>query len=477
MSSPLLTIAQDEWRYWRRSKVMLTVMCITILLTAASVIVTYVNMKLETEHRQHLQAESEQTFVDQPDRHPHRMVHYGHYLFRAPPPLGRLDPGIDSYTGSAIFLEGHKQNTATFAKQQQSSGLNLLGALSPAFVIQVLAPLLLIVMGYAVMTREREAGTFEFLTVQGTSPLMLIAGKSLALGTAGLLVLSPLIIGAVVSVLSGASFMTAALFIASYVIYLAIWCALVLLASTLSASNSTSFSCLIVAWIVLCLILPRIASNTASLAVVSPGKLETDFAVLDKLRELGDGHNSSDPAFKALQDNLLAKYQVTSVDQLPVNFKGMVAQQSETQLTQVLNQFAAQQMAKDQQQAEVTRLFGWLSPLIAIQTTSMKLAGTDLENYQRFLREAESVRFNFVQSLNKMHAEALSYADDANKYQSHENLQKAKVSASNWQILNDFHFTPLPAAQRVTSSLYGLAQLVAMFILAFGLTYWAGRRV
>jgi ABC-2 type transport system permease protein len=134
-------------------------------------------------------------------------------------------------------------------------------------------------------------------------------------------------------------------------------------------------------------------------------------------------------------------------------------------------------MVKARQQAEVTRLFGWLSPLIAIQSTSMKLAGTDLENYQRFLREAESVRFNFVQSLNKLHAEALSYADDANKYQDRETQQKAKVSASNWHILNDFHFTPLPAAQRVANSLNGLAQLLAMLVVVSGLTYRAGRRV
>ena len=477
MSHPVLTIAKDEWRYWQRSKLMLSVIGIAVLLSAASVIVTYVNMKIETEQRQNLQAESEQTFVEQPDRHPHRMVHYGHYLFRAPPPLGRLDPGIDAYTGSAIFLEGHKQNSATFAKQQQSSGLNLLGALSPAFVIQVLAPLLLIVMGFAVMTREREAGTFEFLKVQGTSPLTLIAGKGFALATAALLVLSPLIGGALISVFNGASVSSAVMFIASYAIYLATWCALILLASTLSNSNSTSFSSLVVVWIALCLILPRVASNTASLVVNSPGKLETDFAVLERLRELGDGHNANDPAFKALQDNLLAKYQVDSVEQLPVNFKGMVAQQSEAQLTSVLQQFAEQHMAKAEQQAKVTRLFGWLSPLIAIQTTSMKLAGTDLENYQRFLREAESVRYSFVQSLNKMHAEALTYADDANKYQNHENLQKAKISASNWQILNDFHFTPLPAAQRIRASLSGLTQLLVCLLLALGMTYWAGKRV
>jgi ABC-2 type transport system permease protein len=477
MASQVFTIAKDEWRYWRRSRLIMSVMIIAVLLAVASVVVTSANMAMEAEHRQKLQSESEQTFVEQPDRHPHRMVHYGHYLFRAPPPLGRLDPGIDSYTGTSIFLEGHRQNGATFAEQQQSSGLNWLGTLSPAFVMQVLSPLLLIVMGYGVMTREREAGTFEFLKVQGTSPLVLIAGKGLALVTAGLVVLTPLIVGALFSLVAGASLLTVTAFIAGYLLYLAIWCVLVLLVSTLSATSSTSFSWLIAIWILFCLILPRIASNTATILVESPGKLETDFAVLAELRKHGDGHNANDPAFRALKDNLLTKYNVDSVEQLPVNFKGVVAQESETKLTEVLNHFAEQQMAEAQQQAFVARWFGWFSPLIAIQTTSMKLAGTDLENYQRFLRQAESVRFDFVQSLNKLHAEALTYEDDNNKYKNRETQQKAKISSDNWQILNDFHFSPLSAAERLRNSLSGLLQLLTLLLVALGLTHWAGRRV
>ncbi|MDC8831960.1 ABC transporter permease [Alteromonas gilva] len=477
MSDTLLTIARDEWRYWRRSKLAQTVVIITFLLMAASVWVTYSAVQLAAEQRQHMQASSEDTFVDQPDRHPHRMVHYGHYLFRAPLPLSSLDPGIDPFTGTAIFLEGHRQNGATFADQKQSSGLTWLGRLTPSYIMQVLAPLLVIILGFGVMTREREAGTLDFLKVQGVSPLTLIAGKGLALAGAVVLVLSPLIIGAVFAVLNGAALLPAAVFIVSYLLYLSIWCGVVLLASTLSPSNSSSFSTLIALWILLCLMVPRIAANTASVMVNSPGKLETDFAVLHKLRQMGDGHNAGDPAFKALKDNLLAKYDVDKVEDLPVNFKGIVAQQSEAQLTQVLNEFAEQQMQREKAQSDIARRFGWLSPVLAIQTASMKLAGTDLENYHRFLREAEAVRFDFVQSLNKLHAEGLSYAADSNKYSSHEAKKKATVSAENWHILNDFRFTGLAAKQRVAQSLASLLQLLLSLIVVVGTILFAGKRV
>ncbi|GGF60606.1 ABC transporter permease [Alteromonas lipolytica] len=480
MSSPssiILAIARDEWRYWRRSSLAQTVFVIALALAAASVWVTQASMAHTTEQRQHMQSESKTAFEDQPDRHPHRMVHYGHYLFRAPPPLAALDPGIDGFTGNAIFLEGHRQNGATFADQKQSSGLTWLGTLTPAFVMQLLTPLLLIILGFGVMTREREAGTLDFLKVQGVSPLVLIGGKGIALMGAGLVVLMPLIIGGLVTLAQGAAVLPVAMFLLSYLLYLAVWCAIVLWVSTLASTNSTSFSGLIAIWVLLCLVVPRIASNSASVLEASPGKLETDFAVLKKLREMGDGHNASDPAFKALKDNLLAQYDVDSVKQLPINFRGIVAQKSEADLTKVLTEFAEQSMAQQQAQALIARSFGWLSPMIAIQNASMKLAGTDLENYQRFMREAEAVRFDFVQSLNKLHAEGMTLEQDANKYQSAAAKKAATVSADNWQILEDFHFTPLSAPQRVANSVMALVQLFFAGAVLLVCIVIAGRRV
>ena len=113
--SKVVIVAKDEWRYWLRSKLAMTVLAIGLLLTLSSVVVTAMTM-LELSHDRHeLQSNAEQSFVDQPDRHPHRMVHYGHYAFRTPSPLSTLDPGIDAYTGNSIFLEGHRQNSAMFA--------------------------------------------------------------------------------------------------------------------------------------------------------------------------------------------------------------------------------------------------------------------------------------------------------------------------------------------------------------------------
>ncbi len=384
----ILSIVREEWRYWMRSKLAVSVLLIAIILSCASVIVTVFNIQAATDERTHLQEEARNTFLNQPDRHPHRMVHYGHYLFRAPSPLAALDPGVDAYTGTSIFLEGHRQNSAMFSQQQQSAGLTRFVNLTPAFVIQVFAPLLLTLIGYSVITREKESRTLDNLLVQGLPPLAILTAKVAALFLAGIVVLMPLMLGSLATLFWGESLGMILSFWFAYLLYVGIWCLLITLVSCFVKQGNTSFSLSIGAWIILCVLLPRLSSSTASATVDAPGKLLIDFAVIQQMRKLGDGHNAADPAFEQLRKNVLAQYGADNIEDLPINFRGVVAKHSEAQLTEVLNTFAEERMQSELQQATVARLFGWLSPVIAIRSASHTLAGSGLETHHRFLREA-----------------------------------------------------------------------------------------
>ena len=94
-----------------------------------------------------------------------------------------------------MFLEGHRQNTANFGDVRQSSLLVRFGQLTPAFVLQVVAPLLLIFLGYGALARETERGTMRVLMLQGASRGQVVRGKLLALGTVALLAGLPAMIG------------------------------------------------------------------------------------------------------------------------------------------------------------------------------------------------------------------------------------------------------------------------------------------
>ena len=59
-----------------------------------------------------------------------------------------------------------------------------------------------------------------------------------------------------------------------------------------------------------------------------------------ELREVGDGHNAGAPQFMQLRANLLVQYDVERVEDLPVNFRGVVSEVAEADVTEVMNRFA-----------------------------------------------------------------------------------------------------------------------------------------
>jgi len=63
----------------------------------------------------------------------------------------------------------------------------------------LLIPLVLIVVGFGAISREREAGTDRQLVTSGISPVTIWLGKTTALAGVGALLLVPLLIGVVFS--------------------------------------------------------------------------------------------------------------------------------------------------------------------------------------------------------------------------------------------------------------------------------------
>jgi ABC-2 type transport system permease protein len=473
----LPTIAAAEWRSWQRSRLALGGALLLAVLLVATTVLTTLRMQAERAERVHHQREAEAAFLAQPDRHPHRMVHYGHYVFRTPAPLALFDPGLDAVTGQSIFLEGHRQNTALFAGSGASADLGSFSALSPALVYQWLAPLLLVLLGHGALVREREAGTLATLLAQGLPGRQLLAGKALALGGAMLLLLVPLALAMAAAVAQGEQLTAALALMGLYALYLALWAGLALLASALWRTRAAALAALAALWIGLTLVLPALAASAAAAAEPLAGKLETDLAMLADVRKLGDGHNANDPAFAQLRAELLAQHGVQRVEELPVNLRGIVAEYGERKLTETLNAWAHQQRAGEQRQAERLSRHGWFTPVLALSDASRAVAGTDLRHHHRFLQEAEALRYAFVQGLNRVHAQQLAYADDIRRSSDTQAERRTRVSAANWQLLDRFRFAPDTAQARVAQAgPQALMLLLWCGALAAALA-WAGGRL
>ena len=466
--SAALRIAADEWRYWLRSRLALAVVALFMVILVIVSLLTTLRVEADAHERAHHQAESEETFLSQPDRHPHRMVHYGHYIFRAPMPLAAFDPGLDSVTGQAMFLEGHRQNSATFSESAASADLGGLSWLTPAVMYQLFAPLLLIVLGHGSIIREREARTLAPLLAQGLGGGSLIAGKMLALLLFVLLLLVPLAASALFAVGHGESPLAAASLLGVYFLYLAVWLALTLLASAILQERATVIASLAACWLALTLVLPALAVNLTSRVDPLAGKIETELVMLTELDGVSDGHDVDDSVYNNVEAQLLQQYGVDRVEDLEINIRGVLAQRSEAELTDTLNVYAERRMNAEMRQASRVNAHGWLTPTLAIAAASRAVAGTDLDHYHRFLRQAEALRIDFVQGLNRAHAEDLSYIDDINRNRDEESWERARVSAGNWQVLDEFRFEPAVASTRVANA--GTpASMLAAWLLALTL--------
>jgi ABC-2 type transport system permease protein len=463
--SPLRLIAGDELRLMLRNRVALVAFALLVLLTLVAAFISWNHQRDIAQMRARFQTEATNAFDAQPNRHPHRVVHYGHFIFRPLGPLAAFDPGIDAFTGNSMFLEGHRQNTANFGDVRQSSLLVRFGQLTPAFVLQVIAPLLLIFLGYGIVARERERGTLRQLLVQGVSARQLLAGKLLALGLVAILIGLPAMIGfALIAGQPGALAAPMAIIAAGYGAYLALWAVIVTLASALAGRSRDALLALIALWAIVVILLPRVAPDIAGQAHPLPTKLETDIAIQRDLRALGDSHNPDDPFFAAFKQRILRQYGVSRVEDLPVNYKGLLGMEGEKLTSGLFDRYARDSFGTQAAQSSLMDGFGLASPAVALRRLSMAAAGTDLNGHRRFMTQAEAYRYDIVQRLNRLQAENVSYADDTAQDEGADD--RKRVSAENWRLIPAFTFTPAPAGDLVRASLPGLWLILAWLAAA-----------
>jgi ABC-2 type transport system permease protein len=463
-------VAAGEWQHLIRTRLALTVIVMMLALIAIAAGTSAIQLSDEAQVRASYQQEAEEAFRNQPARHPHRVVHYGHYVFRNPAPLSTIDPGVDTFTGRSIFLEGHRRNTATFAEARETSVLMRFGAVSPAFMLQVITPLLLILIGYGSVVRERERGTLLQLVAQGVSPSTLIKGKALAIGGVAALAATPLLIAVLWLVISYPSELLSALvMLCGHLLYLAFWVMLIVAVSAFAKTARTALITLMILWAASTILIPRIAADVAASVYPSQTQTEMDILIQRDMRTVGDSHNINDAGFQSFQQQVLAQYGVSRIEDLPVNYRGLVSLQGEEAGSAVMNRYAGELHAIQRQQSTVMNLFSLVSPYLAIRNLSMRAAGTDLINHQRFLDEAEAHRYALIQELNTLHAHELDFADDAQRSVNSEAEQRTRVNPEFWQRLQSFSFAPSAVSERLLSAAPLLLILLLWLMLATGL--------
>jgi len=435
-----------EWRLaWRSRAVAILTLTVTCLAAAAAV-VGQARYAADAAQRQRYQRLVGQQFDDQPDRHPHRVSHYGYLVFRPRAPLGFFDSGVETFAGTSIFLEAHRQNSANFSGASQSGGGERFGELTPATVLQLFLPLFVFGIAGVSVTREREAGTLALLVCQGTSWPAILWGKWLG---AMLIVVAVSVPALTVSLgwLAGAGVpwdgdlvRRAVLIGVAQLVFLGICTGLAVLVSAWQATSRAALVLLVGLWFGLWVVLPRVLPALATALHPVPARTAFDAEVDARVKELGDSHDPNDPVFTRLRDETLRRYGVSRVEDLPINYGGLVMQEGERHTADAFEQFRRQLLDVYDRQTRLVEWAGLLSPYLTMRHVSMALAGSDLAHQVEFERQAEAYRYRLIQSLNDLHIREVSYGQDRYGQITNGAPSRARIDASFFDQLPDFDY-------------------------------------
>lgn len=476
--SPILLLAVQVWKnivFRPGSKALVLVMNGLLI---SFLIVGLLGLN---EHQQQIHGFGEEVrdnWENSPDKHPHRMAHYGYLVFREKFPLAYFDFGMDSYLGNVIFLEAHRQNTANFSEANLSNGLLRFGEISAGMILQILVPLLIFFWGYDLITRDRENGTLKILFAQGIQGLELIWGRAAGLFLVSLsLVGLPLVLGFGLLFLQpendilGQSQIQYLVMILAYLAYFLILSMVSVLVSAKSQSSKSSLTTLIGFWLLFTLVIPKVSQVVGQSVFSNPSKIEFDSAVEAEIIQQGDSHNPNDPHYSALKDSLLQAYQVDSVQKLPFNYGGFVMREGERLSTETYIRHEEELQKIFLNQEKVVRIAAWFDPFLAIKLASMGLSGTDVAMYQSFKDQSEAFRYDLAQTMNNLQIDLIS-----NQVKSSSD-PSARLTQDHWKSLPDFHQQFLSFRQILANELSSLLVLMSWLLGGILLTMFYSKRI
>jgi ABC-2 type transport system permease protein len=461
-------VARAELRRLLRERGVAFALGIVLLLAVVSLLVTVQRNAAANAQQAAHAAAADQDWRVQPDRHPHRVVHFGDFVFKPSSPLASIDWGVESHAGRSIFLEGHRQNTANFNEAGQGGALLRFGQLTPATIVLQLLPLVLIFVGFSAVASERQSGALQMLIVGGAHGRAVVAGKTAALSLFALAALVPLLPALVwIGIAAPEQLARGALLFAVYALYLVVCCGLVIAVSSIARSAYAALLALLCAWVMACVVLPRAAPTLAGFAYPAPTRIESEMRAEAALKKIGDSHNPDDPYFAEFRARTLARYGVQRVEDMPVNYGGLLMIEGERLTSEIHAREVAALHARHAEQNRMVDALAWLAPPLAAAVASRSLAGTDADHHRRFTDAAERRRYQMVQALNRLHADEIRY----------ENDREQRLHAAHWRDIPREDVASPGLRFAAPRLLPALAALLLWLSATLALLAWCGRRL
>ena len=462
-------IINNEWLQWKRDS---RLKWLLVFLLLISLVALWHQISFQSNlstTRLSAQENSRKEWLAQELKHPHMAAHFGNYAYKKPSLLHCFDPGLSIYTGTSVYMEPHRQNDFLFSKSQESDTGMRFGWLSPALICQLIIPLLIILFSFNAINGEKNSGTLVMLLSNGASYRQILFAKTLAVFLLFELFFTSYLL---VTVLSAPLFIHAAADEAAafyvwlgYSLYFLCWSLLGVFVSSKINNVGSSMALLLLIWMCTNVILPRVSANIAEniFPVISNYQFKKDIS--EAVSKGLDGHNSSDERAMKIEKEMLAKYKVDSVQQLPFNFEGFIMQQSEDYTSKVYDHYFGDVFQSLKNQKKTQAWFAAFSPFIAVRNISMAGCNASLESEIDFQLQAENYRRGFVQNMN----------NDMKDKSAYGSFETYRVANNKYADIKDLQVDNRPLAWEIPSVLLETIWLILWATGLLMLMFWRSK--
>lgn len=403
----MINILVNEWKGFLRNKLFIFLSLFFLISLCGVTLFGIIQNEKQVETQKIAKEHIRKQWDEMEPSNPHSAAHFGSYAFKSTSILNSIDEGINSVTGNVLRLEGHKQNDVVFSEASQSLLISKFGKLKPALIFQFIIPLFLIFFAFNSYTSERSNGRLKLLLIQGASLRKIVFSKVFSIWVIGIILLITSIIVQFIfngTQLSSDTLLRLMLLFSTYAIYFFIIVNLTVLLSVVFKNSTAALSITILIWVVWTIFLPSIIGKTAEEINPLPTRIDFKESMADDRSKGIDGHNPRGDRRQALEKATLEQYNVDKLEDLPINFSGILMQADEEYGNKVWDKHFGSLYNQLKAQKYIYQISGVFNPFISLQNLSMGLSGTDMYHHLDFLAQAEKYRRVFIKSLNDEYA-------------------------------------------------------------------------
>jgi ABC-type transport system involved in multi-copper enzyme maturation permease subunit len=383
---------------------------------------------------------------------------------KPPQVLGTVVNGVEEAVGRVAPVNIAQDPNLIESKYSSNPVFAVFGPLDLMFIVKIVLSLFAILFTYDAIVGEKEKGTLKLALSNDVPRDRLILGKAIG-GYISLLMplLIPLVLSLIILLvapnlaLSGADWTRLLLIFLMFFLYLSVFFSLGLFISARTSRSSTSFLVLLFLWVVIVMVIPKVAVITAGQLEPIPSAQEITAkkdAYLQQVQQEGQKG-----MLDWMKNNQPAKGEDPKVYQ--DKFKQFI-QDYQQQLTSKIdaNNAALErdyQLKKGAQQSLAVNL-SRISPASALTFGSMTLARTGVDEYNRFLSAVRNYKPIYTRWVNSKLGQSINF----------QTGEQGKVKVED---MPQFSIEPQSLGKSLARTLPDFALMAVMIIVFFAGAY------